>query len=270
MIRVGEGHTLKDEHRRSSPRLASRRKEAAHHLTLPNNHQQPTINSIMNTEITFPVASILTNTSAIVNACEDLEVSAPSDTLPLILVTQLAALIHEEEYQHARHLWRRYSHQVQAQAQAAEGSSQQLQFQQFTLLWKAVAPLLLLEDITAVYDSLTACTNTQLQPLASYAQQLQQSIRIKLAKAVESVYESISNDYCKTLLGFKNNNGNADLQVFLNERKWTQEQVNGLWIPHYQPVGKSASAGQGGGGGGDRIDYLTKIVGFMETQRLNA
>jgi hypothetical protein len=233
----------------------------------------------MNTEITFPVASILENTEAIVDACEDSELSSSSSrdassALPVILLTGLAALIHLQQYDHARHLWRRYS---------SEQNNPQLQ--QFVSLWRAVAPLLRAHSqdfsrnsdtsnntesngnggtISEVYGSLQACVekNPTLEPLATYAKQLQVSIRENLVLAIERAFESIDSEKCRILLGFQNAH---ELDAFVTERKWTKEMGTELWIPCYQ-----ANTCRMGKSGSDRIDYLTNVVGFMETRRFNA
>lgn len=226
----------------------------------------------MYTEISFPVTSILENTEAIANACEDLELTSSSSqnsSLPIILVTELAALIHLQQYDHARHLWRRYS---------SEQNNENLL--QFSSLWKAVAPLLRArsQDFTAssktvsnnkfgniaeVYGSLQDCIEMKpvLEPLASYAKQLQMSIRELFCRGIERIHESIDGEKCRVLLGLKNT---RELEAFVTKRNWTKESETALWIPYYKTmtdVGKNGS---------DRIDYLTNVVGFMETQRFNA
>ena len=91
------------------------------------------------TSLSFPPPSILTHTQEIINVCEDAEVQAhvvdPSNnsifaggsgsvvppSLDVILVTQLAALIHAGEYHDALNLYLRYAGQM-VTGSGADGS----------------------------------------------------------------------------------------------------------------------------------------------------
>ena len=147
-------------------------------------------------------------------------------------------------------------------------------------------------DISNVYGSLQACQhmNPKLEPLATYAVQLQTSIRGTFAKAIERSFESIEHERCKMLLGYLNNGdtSDGDMDKFLMGRNWSKEMGTSLWIPYYNPVTRNASASKenssdndsdvygnahvhvhAGSSSSNRIEYLTQMVGFMETQRFN-
>ncbi len=230
----------------------------------------------------FPPPSILSNTEDIINACEDAEVNSSglNVTLDVILVTQLAALIHAEKYHSALHLYSRYSSLVDSSFVPASASTS-LTLEQFGLLWKAVTPLLDVmtnndtnEKISNVFASLQLCMGMQMQPLATYTEQLMSSLRDQIAYVMEvSLYESVSSDECAKLLGFSFGCGrggiNLNMSQYLKNRNWTMESPN-LWIPNNSNDNDISNDGKYGGAQTDRIEHLTKIISFMETQRLNA
>lgn len=219
------------------------------------------------------------------------------ETLDTILLTQLAALVHLQEYTNARHLWRRYS------SLSSTGT-----LPQFTRLWRALEPLLRAHaqdtttsskeeyqnskdnyieaepskiDIDAgdipmvnIHKSLQMCleevgNDAEFQLLASFIKELQVSIRDMIAIAVERVYESIREERCGPLLGFSVGDGSSNsVDAYLMGRNWTREET-GLWIPYFDPT-SACHGGKEKKGAGDRIEYLTQVIGFMETQRFNA
>lgn len=225
------------------------------------------------------------------------------ETLDTILLTQLAALVHLQEYTHARHLWRRYS------SLSSAGNQNNPTLPQFTRLWRALEPLLRAHaqdttttiskeeyqnskdnyievepskiDIDAgdipmvnIHKSLQMCleevgNDAEFQLLASFIKELQISIRDMIAIAMERVYESIREERCGPLLGLSiGEGGSRSVDAYLNGRNWTREET-GLWIPYFDPTSAS-HGGKEKKGAGDRIEYLTQVIGFMETQRFNA
>jgi hypothetical protein len=260
----------------------------------------------MSVEIKLPVSSILSNTKSIISACEDLEMQPSNiETLDTILLTQLAALVHLQEYTHARHLWRRYSSLSSTRTQSNPT------LPQFTRLWRALEPLLRAHaqdtttsskevyqnsnskdnyieavepskiDIDAgdipmvnIHKSLQTCSDevgndAAFQLLARFIKELQVSIRDMIAIAVERVYESIREERCGPLLGFSMGDGSSNsVDAYLKGRNWTREET-GLWIPYFDPT-SACHGGKEKKGAGDRIEYLTQVIGFMETQRFNA
>ena len=251
----------------------------------------------MSVDIKFPVSTILSNTKSIISACEELEMQPSTmETLDTILLTQLAGLIHLQEYTHARHLWRRYS------SLASNAKSNHVTLPQFTRLWKALDPLLRahaqdttrsenqnshgkettidaeagtsVDDIpmVSIYKSLQLCSDevrgdAAFELLVNFIKELQVSIREMVAIAIERVYESIREEHCGPFLGFSvGADTNMEMGDFLKDRKWTKEMETGLWIPHFDPS-KGSNEKESAG---DRIDYLTRVIGFMETQRFNA
>jgi len=230
------------------------------------------------------------------------------EALDTILLTQLAALVHLQEYTHARNLWRRYS---SLSSTCTGTQSNPATLPQFTRLWIALEPLLRAhaQDTTTsskekyqnskdhyieveqpskididvgdipmvnIHKSLQMCleevgNDAAFQLLASFVEELQVSIRDMIAIAVEHVYESIREERCRPLLGFyvgDGSTGSNSVDAYLKGRNWTREET-GLWIPYFDPT-SACHGGKENKGAGDRIEYLTRVVGFMETQRFNA
>jgi hypothetical protein len=259
----------------------------------------------MSVVIKFPVSTILLNTKCVVSTCEELEMQPSTmETLDTILLTQLAALVHLQEYTHATHLWRRYS------SISSGDNSNRVTLPQFTRLWKALEPLLRAhaQDMTTaaattttsedqsnnekdtaidaeghtsvdtipmanIYKSLQICLeevrgDEAFELLLNFIKELQVSIRAMVAVAMESVYESIREEKCRTFLGFYHSAADTKMNMedYLKDRKWTKEIETGLWIPYFDP----SQGGDEKKSAVDRIQYLTRVIGFMETQRLNA
>jgi len=262
----------------------------------------------------LPPVSILTNTQEIIEACELAEISgspAPSSsssssssTCPFILTTQLASLVVLRQYNHARHLWRRYSED--AVASAATGSEQQ-DLYQFHLLWKAIQPLLKLtfgnndsindsirkkddefvqlqqlQLLKKVYTNLKSCMDTNQYPLSNYASELKNCIRDQIASLMEMMYDTVSIVKCELFLGTGGGGGGAsdetDLESYLISRKWEKCTNNSdFWIPcseltnNVQPngissrnSGSNSNSGSGKNSQQEKVDFLSNVIGFME------
>eukprot|EP00554_Chaetoceros_debilis_P010831 CAMPEP_0194106940 /NCGR_PEP_ID=MMETSP0150-20130528/6911_1 /TAXON_ID=122233 /ORGANISM="Chaetoceros debilis, Strain MM31A-1" /LENGTH=311 /DNA_ID=CAMNT_0038795213 /DNA_START=12 /DNA_END=947 /DNA_ORIENTATION=- len=311
--------------------------------------------------MSIPPDSILVNPQEIINACEDAEINASlsahnaaatnststtSDggngastnnvsvpSLDIVLVTQLAALLHTRQYDHGRHLYRRYAcivegeTDVNANASAianANVASAPISLPQFGALWKAAKPWMMghaqsqfisdtdntdnassgsgsgsiCDVFSSLQDCITAVSNSNanmpIQPLATYAGQLQTSLRDTMANTIEDLYECITPAECARLLGYANNgsdngnssehvNGGACMSEYLQGRNWATEQGKKqgqgvVWIP-CNSNSKERNDLEGPGSNSrsdhgvhqnDRISYLTNIVSFLETQKLNA
>lgn len=214
--------------------------------------------------IQFPPDSISLNTANIVKACEIAEISGTSAASPnsFILVTQLASLLYLRQYNHARHLWRRYRTQITssdtemqdsnaatataATPPTASSTTNGGDMYQLQLLWNAAQPLLqsyyghvsLLESGSNVFASLQSCVDANLHPLSLFALELKGAIRDQMAQLMETVYDTIPVTKCNALLG-KSEDG--DIDSYLVQRGWEKDTTTStttttnnndeLWIP---------------------------------------
>mmetsp|Transcript_13845 Transcript_13845/g.17466 ORF Transcript_13845/g.17466 Transcript_13845/m.17466 type:complete len:242 (-) Transcript_13845:68-793(-) len=238
-----------------------------------------------------PPESILHNTSDILNACELAEIGgAPSSDSSFVLVTQLSCLLLLGKYNHARHLWRRYSAEILADSEMQDSettssSSSSIKtghendLHQFRLLWNAVQPLLqsffgqtsLLESAPDVYKSLQTCIDANLYPLSSYALELKVGIRGQMAELIERVYDSAETQMCETMLGREDG---EDLDQYLLQRCWEKTNSTSgtdIWIPASRsPNMKSKGLKTDAGGSKEsKIEFLSNVVGFMERQQVH-
>ena len=242
--------------------------------------------------IQLPPESIATNTAAILKACEMAEISGTTTTSnhSFILVTQLASLLFLRQYNHARHLWRRYSppsppsssdtemqDSTTSTSMVADGTGGD-DLHQFQLLWNAAQPLLksyygnvsLLESSTSVYTSLQSCVEANLHPLSVFALELKGQIRNQMVDLIETVYDSIPDSKCYTLLGkLEGGESEDDVESYLlTQRKWMRDETTKLWIPA-TAGSHSTSSDNGGKEEKNRIDFLSNVVGFMEKQHVH-
>lgn len=173
---------------------------------------------------TLPPKSILTNTSDILFACEEAELSPATNQAKFVLVTELAALLHLNEHTHARHLWHRYCNNENSSS--STGTNDDDDMIQFQMLWKAVEPLLKASLIAQIpddgivpaqssgeqqggggvvpipssslssghseyYKRLQANIETKLEPLSTFSGELIQSQRIKMVRLLEKTYDAL-------------------------------------------------------------------------------
>lgn len=241
--------------------------------------------------VQLPVSSILANTAEIIDTCQDLEMEPSNnlESLDVILLTELAALVHIKDYANARHLWRRYS-SMEAIVPVGDGAAKSFPLPYFQQLWRALEPLLRIYAqepgtntfMTKVYSSLQACIDASgdsdgAVSLKTFCKELISSTRAMVADAIEESFESIKDDQCRKMLGFSSSGDMGDVEMlgtgasfeeYLKTRKWTREEgSDGIWIPYFDP--EQSGSGRASSSN-DRIEYLTKLIGFMETQRLNA
>jgi hypothetical protein len=232
----------------------------------------------------------------------ELQPSLSLQALDTVLVTQLAALIHLKEYNRAKALWKRYSSLAHNGVNNNDKHDNHSPLPQFVNLWRALTPLIRFHaqdfigsttnatsnaetmsfenmQIATIYKSLNKCiTGDNL--LSAFARELQLSIRDTMANTIECVYEVITMDQCKSLLGFstislcplekaiQQQQQQLDMEEYLlKERHWTFERNSGLWIPNKYPAIRD---GKDSGLYDSRIQYLTKYSEFLERQRLNA
>jgi len=204
----------------------------------------------------------------------------------------------------------------------ANVASAPISLPQFGALWKAAKPWMMghaqsqfisdtdntdnassgsgsiCDVFSSLQDCITAVSNSNanmpIQPLATYAGQLQTSLRDTMANTIEDLYECITPAECARLLGYANNgsdngnssehvNGGACMSEYLQGRNWATEQGKKqgqgvVWIP-CNSNSKERNSLEGPGSNSrsdhgvhqnDRISYLTNIVSFLETQKLNA
>lgn len=228
----------------------------------------------MNTAL--PPNSIAINTIEIVKQCELAEISGTPSSNSFVLVTQLASLLLLGQYNHARHLWRRYRSEMISDKEMQEATNHNnMEMVQFQMLWNAAQPLLrsfyghqsLLDCGTNVFASLQSCVNANLHPVSLYSNELIGAIRNQMAELVETVYDSIQVQKCNMLLGKSNG---EDIDQYLLQRGW--EKNAELWIPANTPdlgkkdFDKSCSKGSDEK---SKIDFLSNVVGFMENKRVH-
>lgn len=223
---------------------------------------------------------------------------APED-LDKSLSIQLAALVHNNQYNLARHLYRRY-HDSQNANFEMERSSIESIFPMFYSLWKALEPLLSIHafdlkhseyeheilrptnymnsssifTIEKVYDNLQSCQsrkNDFYNPtlIDSLAGELIISTRDKVLFMLESgSFEAIQDSSTALLLGFSDNQSAID---FCKKRGWEVERFDNkvylipLVSEHHYPTTIGENRKQR-----DLIDRLTQLVGFLEVERMNA
>jgi len=217
-------------------------------------------------DMNIPPNSIAVNTTEILKTCENAEIrgvvsssATASHAQSYILVTQLASLIFLKQYNHARHLWRRYKMECEGTANSdtednTNKTMREMDLYQFQLLWNAVQPLIksyfghndnetnldvnddnsLLLSLTSycennnVYSSLQSCVDANLHPLSMYALELKNAVRDQIAELIEMVYDSIQDQKCYELLD-GNGNGNDqnnDLDQYLLQRGWKYRSSN--------------------------------------------
>ena len=93
-----------------------------------------------------------------------------------------------------------------------------------------------------IYKSLQICLeevrgDEAFELLLNFIKEIQVSIRAMVAVAMESVYESIREEKCRTFLGFHHaaTDTKMNMEDYLKDRKWTKEIETGLWIPYFDP-----------------------------------
>ncbi len=81
-------------------------------------------------------------------------------------------------------------------------------------------------SICDVFSSLQDCISapTPLQPLATYASQLQTSQRDTMSNAIDDVHECITPAECARLLGYNDGGEIIGMNEYLQGRNWTTEQ----------------------------------------------
>ena len=228
-------------------------------------------------DIQLPPDSLLTNTSDIVKACENQEISGNINGANYILVTQLASLLILRQYNHARHLWRRYKPQISS-IPATDSNVDDLR--QFQLLWNAVQPLLqsfhsdssLLDDTSInIFTSLQPCVDANLHPLSMYAVEIKSELRNQMAQLLERLYDSIEDAKMRFLLqGKTKNNDDEDLDQYLLQRGWERESGASFWIPvtPSETVNNQDSQVRTSSVEKSKIEFLSGLVGFMEKEKL--
>ncbi len=227
--------------------------------------------------IELPPASILTNTAEVLEACELAEISGTASPHSFHLVTQLASLLLLGKYNHARHLWRRYNTEIPPDSEIESSSTanrnmsgRELDLYQFHLLWKAAQPLLrsyfgqnmsLLDSSAELFASLQSCVDANLHPLSLYAKEVAEGMRSEIANLMETIYDTVQEEKCKSLLGI----GETKLlDQFLVGRGWDmREGSQGIWIP-------ASCQGQITSNGAEtsNIELLSNIVSFMERKNV--
>lgn len=263
-------------------------------------------------DINIPPNSIAINTTEILKACENAEIrgvvsssATASHAQSYILVTQLASLIFLKQYNHARHLWRRYKMECEGTADRAtenitNKTMREMDMYQFQLLWNAVQPLLksyfghtnneikdnvdddnsLSLSLTSycennnVYSSLQSCVDANLHPLSLYALELKNAVRDQIAELIELVYDSIQDQKCYELLDGKDQKN--DLDQYLIQRGWKCNSSNEdmrntqkIWIPASPSMSvekKSENKEMDSIHEKDKIKFLSQVVSFMEKQ----
>lgn len=222
----------------------------------------------------LPPESILANTADILKACEIAEISSTqqtNDSPSFHLVTQLACLLLLGKYNHARHLWRRYNAETLPDTEMENPSTttktgRALDLYQFQLLWKAAQPLLqsyfgnvsLLDSSKELFVSLQSCVDANLYPLSFYSKELIEGLRSQMTSLIETVYDTIQEEKCKSLLGVAE--GGQFLNQLLEQRGWKkQEGSQVMWIPNSPGTQVVSSNEQN-----NKIELLSNVVGFME------
>lgn len=223
---------------------------------------------------------------------------APED-LDKSLSIQLAALVHNNQYNLARHLYRRY-HDSQNANFETEYSSIESNFPMFYSLWKALEPLFSIHafdlkhseceheilrptndmntsskfTLEKVYDNLQCCQsrkNDFFNPtlIDSLAGELIISTREKVLFMLESTaFEAIHNSSTASLLGFSDNQSAVD---FCKKRGWEVERFDNevYLIPLVRKQNYPTTIGENSKSR-DLIERLTRLVRFLEVERLNA
>lgn len=216
------------------------------------------------------------------------------------LTIELAALVHNGQYNHARHLYRRYHDSHNTNCFTADNMTIESVFPMFYLLWKALEPLFLIHALEVnhfysnrescksthdiktssmfsfakVYDHLKSCQlrkneyhNSKL--LESLTSELAISIRDKILFMIESGgFEAICDSSVASLLGFSDNQSAIE---FCKNRGWEVESGDeGIYLfPFSRERSVPTNIGEKGKSK-EKIEQLTRLVGFMEVERLNA
>ena len=218
-------------------------------------------------DIKLPPDSISINTLEIIKACELAEIYGvtSSSSSSFILVTQLASFLYLRQYNHARHLWRRYKSECIQYSSSSTTTTNNNDhnntmndivdvhndIHQFQRLWNAIEPLLqvyyghrtthdnhhssknhhktLLEQyqrkVQYVYDALQSCVDDNVYPLSMYALELKNRIRDQMAELIENVYDLIQVETCHLLLLGSNRNSGSSS----NEKDLDEYLVQRSW-----------------------------------------
>lgn len=230
----------------------------------------------------LPPESILANPKEILKACEIAEISGTPSPNSFVLVTQLASLLVLGQYNHARHLWRRYRTEAFSEEELNDSaikskSGSERDMYQFQLLWNAAQPLLqsyfghvsILESGSNVFTSLQLCVDANLHPLSMFALEIKSSIRDQIANLIETVYDSIQVQKCQALLG-KYDGENVD-QYLVNRGWGRSNDSTDIWIPAAPSLNaKGSDQTSKSGNEKSKIEFLSNIVGFMEKQQVHS
>lgn len=216
--------------------------------------------------------------------------SITNQRLDASLSIQLAALTHNQQYSHAQHLFDRYKNK--SISRNDHTNSREIFFPMFFRLWNALQPLFQLNsaqkeiyitsdsansslghELSGVYDNLKSCqirNSDDGDPLLfeSLVGELLVSIREKVLFTIESgCFETVSKNTVSSLLGFASD---EDVVSFCQTRGWKieRQEEEVLLIPCTRDnvTKKNIDLTKTP----DKFEYLTKLVGFLETQRLNA
>mmetsp|Transcript_21852 Transcript_21852/g.51549 ORF Transcript_21852/g.51549 Transcript_21852/m.51549 type:complete len:256 (-) Transcript_21852:298-1065(-) len=148
-----------------------------------------TSSSIGASNTAWPPESISIQTKRIIDECELLEMSsamgaggasASASGLQQIAAVEMAALLYQGEYVHARHLWRRTTH---------SSSSTSMTTPVIPLLqdWWNVGKGMMCNDGSTIWQSLTKIVQDYPEPFKTYAQEVGTSYRIRMLTSLSLV-----------------------------------------------------------------------------------
>jgi len=228
-----------------------------------------------------------------------------------VLVTELACLLHLNERTHANHLWERYRHLLSTTSSSSDDdnnndvdeitslllhrsssiiaeNNDSIELLQFRILWKATSQYIqrhdyiqchrMLKLISKKSNSLlssSSLVSSNWEPLATYASELIQSLRLRRVKEIEIAYSIV--DGCRVLpeMGFCNQLKISSL-ASLEEDEGDEEDKEAYrylrrrgWIPYVNDDGDKDNDNDVGVGSNndDRNEGGMEMITYWKTSR---
>mmetsp|Transcript_3748 Transcript_3748/g.5504 ORF Transcript_3748/g.5504 Transcript_3748/m.5504 type:complete len:231 (+) Transcript_3748:58-750(+) len=203
----------------------------------------------------WPPVSIATDTDAIIDECESMEMSVETSSQPFLAVVQMAALLYHGDLVNARHLWRR----LRTTPTSSETSPTNDQYLED---WWNVGRHMMEMNINGVWEALHKCATQHPVPICGYAHQVVHAYRLQLLEKFAPRDSTVTPP-----LGFNNA---EELNEYLRKHGWQpQQQPSGS--TNVVMVAPSTGITQNSSSSSDMVspEDLTAVVSFLETSKLN-
>lgn len=215
--------------------------------------------------IQLPPASILVHTQETLSACEIAEVmDDDSVDKSQVAVTQMAILLHLGNYNHARHLWRRYKSFCCGKTMTNNNNTKKDQgWDVFERLWKVGQAMIELK-YELVYHLLF---NEEESNKIPWKDELVTSFRKQMLSLHERTHNTISTNDCLVRFGFSTE---EEMSVWLQQQEWEYDNTSQHWIPaipepYHYPTQETTNSNKTQ----EQIQTMSSVVHFLEQKQLN-